>query len=404
MTALRTYLNEANAAHVPMLATSGKQFRSVEEAIAFLISNSGAADMVGASAGSPGTHGLVPAPAAGQQTYFLRGDATWAAPPGGGNVSNTGTPTAGQLPLWTNATTIGGYTVTGDGTLSGSAVLAVTSIGGKAVSLAGAFNTSGAFSVTLTATGATSVTLPTSGTLATNAQFAGSSAGLVPTSVGGTTNYLRADGTWAAPGGGMVYPGAGIANSTGTAWGTSYTVGTGANNIPQLDGAGKLQASILPAPGASTLGGVKSGAAGSHQFCTGVDTSGNHTFAQPAFSDLSGQIASSQIEAIKKQALTASSSTLTIDMSAGEYVVVTLSANVTTLTVNNWPADGTVGKLVLEVRSTGAFNITGWASAIWPGGTAPTVTSGSGKKDIFAIVSGDGGTTKYGNIVGQDFH
>lgn len=32
--------------------------------------------------------------------------------------------------------------------------------------------------------------------------FAGSTAGLVPTSAGGTTNFLRADGTWAAPSGG----------------------------------------------------------------------------------------------------------------------------------------------------------------------------------------------------------
>lgn len=35
-----------------------------------------------------------------------------------------------------------------------------------------------------------------------HAQFAGSAAGLVPTSAGGTTNYLRADGGWAAPAGG----------------------------------------------------------------------------------------------------------------------------------------------------------------------------------------------------------
>jgi hypothetical protein len=32
--------------------------------------------------------------------------------------------------------------------------------------------------------------------------FAGSAPGAVPTSVGGTTNFLRADGTWAAPAGG----------------------------------------------------------------------------------------------------------------------------------------------------------------------------------------------------------
>lgn len=33
-------------------------------------------------------------------------------------------------------------------------------------------------------------------------QFAGAAPGSVPTSLGGTSNFLRADGTWAAPGGG----------------------------------------------------------------------------------------------------------------------------------------------------------------------------------------------------------
>lgn len=37
-------------------------------------------DMKGATASAAGTHGLVPAPAAGKQTSFLRGDGTWVVP------------------------------------------------------------------------------------------------------------------------------------------------------------------------------------------------------------------------------------------------------------------------------------------------------------------------------------
>ncbi|TJV01960.1 MAG: hypothetical protein E5Y35_29390, partial [Mesorhizobium sp.] len=44
----------------------------------------------------------------------------------------------------------------------------------------------------------------------------------------------------------------------------------------------------LPTPQPVALGGVKSAAAPPHQFGTGVDTSGNPTFAQPAISDVSG--------------------------------------------------------------------------------------------------------------------
>lgn len=37
-------------------------------------------DMTGASSSAAGTHGLVPAPAAGKQASFLRGDGTWVVP------------------------------------------------------------------------------------------------------------------------------------------------------------------------------------------------------------------------------------------------------------------------------------------------------------------------------------
>jgi hypothetical protein len=43
-------------------------------------------------------------------------------------------------------------------------------------------------------------------------------------------------------GGSMVYPGAGVPSSTGSAWGASYTVGTAANNLVQLTSGGKLPA------------------------------------------------------------------------------------------------------------------------------------------------------------------
>lgn len=46
--------------------------------------------------------------------------------------------------------------------------------------------------------------------------------------------------TAAANGSSMVYPGSGVANSTGSAWGTSYTVGTAANNLVQLNASSQL--------------------------------------------------------------------------------------------------------------------------------------------------------------------
>lgn len=43
-------------------------------------------------------------------TTYLRGDGSCQNPPGGGNVSNSGTPTTGQIPVWQSSTTQSGVT------------------------------------------------------------------------------------------------------------------------------------------------------------------------------------------------------------------------------------------------------------------------------------------------------
>lgn len=100
---------------------------------------------------SSGAAGLAPA-SGGGTTNYLRADGTWAAPPGGGSgtVTSVGITTAGA----TDAVTISGSPVT----------------------------TSGNITVTVNT-------------------FSSTTAGVVPSSGGGTSNFLRADGTWAAPGG-----------------------------------------------------------------------------------------------------------------------------------------------------------------------------------------------------------
>lgn len=57
------------------------------------------------------------------------------------------------------------------------------------------------------------------------------------------TGYLKSDGTCDTPSGSATYPSAaGVANWDGSAWGTSYTVGTAANNLVQLNGSAQLPA------------------------------------------------------------------------------------------------------------------------------------------------------------------
>jgi hypothetical protein len=66
---------------------------------------------------------------------------------------------------------------------------------------------------------------------------------------------------------------------------------TNASNIT----SGTLPAARLPAPTATTLGGVESLSVVSHNFLTGISTAGAPTQAQPAFGDISGNISVSQM-------------------------------------------------------------------------------------------------------------
>jgi hypothetical protein len=87
------------------------------------------------------------------------------------NASGGGTPggSSGQI-QYDNSGSFGGFTMGGDATINtGTGSLTVASIGGKAVTLAGALTTSGAFATTLTTTATTNVTLPISGILLSTA-------------------------------------------------------------------------------------------------------------------------------------------------------------------------------------------------------------------------------------------
>lgn len=96
------------------------------------------------------------------------------------------------------------------------------------------------------------------------------------------------------------------------------------------------------------------------------------------------------------------SGSLTINRQNGEYQALTLTGDTTISNFTHWPASGQAGRVTLFVTNTGSFNITGWPAAVkWAGGVAPTVTSGSGKLDIFVFVNN--GVHLYGTIAGQNY-
>jgi len=129
-------------------------------------------------------------------------------------------------------------------------------------------NGSGGFS---NATAGTDYAAATTGT---SAQLLGSngSGGFSNVTVGSGLTYFA--GTLSSSGGSMVYPGAGIANSTGSAWGTSYTT-TGSGTVVVLSAGNPTLTSDM------TINGLSAGRGGNYASYTISNT--NTTFGTEAF-------------------------------------------------------------------------------------------------------------------------
>jgi hypothetical protein len=78
---------------------------------------------------------------------------------------------------------------------------------------------------------------------------------------------------------------------------------------------------------------------------------------------------------------------LDLDLSAGNFFTKTIAGN-STFTVSNTPASRAFA-FTLELTHTSG-TITWFSGVEWPGGTAPTLTTG--KTHLFMFVTDDGGT------------
>jgi hypothetical protein len=168
------------------------------------------------------------------------------------------------------------------------------------------------------------------------------------TTVGTTGQVLTSNGSTSAPTWSAVsqtYPGAGVPNSTGSAWGTSYTTS-----------------------GTGTVIALATGATLTTPTGTGI-----------------------------KETSTAISASA-IDLSAGNYFTKTISGT-TTFTVSNVASSGTVNSFILQLTNGGSATVNWFTGVKWAGGTAPTLTA-SGYDDLgfFTI---NGGTTWQGFVLGK---
>lgn len=101
---------------------------------------------------------------------------------------------------------------------------------------------------------------------------------------------------------------------------------------------------------------------------------------------------------------TISSNTLTLDLEVSNIFEISLNDSITSLVINNPPASGSGGSFTLKFTADGTYRAINWGSAIkWAGNAVPTLTSTSGKIDVFSFFTSDGGTTWLGFAGGQNF-
>ena len=134
------------------------------------------------------------------------------------------------------------------------------------------------------------------------------------------TGYLKSDGTCDTPSGSATYPSAaGVANWSGSAWGTSYTVGTGASNLVQLNGSAQLPAvsgALLTGSFTGTLIGSQTTLSGAIQTIgTELDGQDELLFDSDDFTETAGtgtvtvSIDKSAVEATQPSTLTLTTDT-----------------------------------------------------------------------------------------------
>lgn len=89
---------------------------------------------------------------------------------------------------------------------------------------------------------------------------------------------------------------------------------------------------------------------------------------------------------------------ITVSLANGTVQQLTLTGNAT-ITMPT----ATAGKsfvIMLKQDGTGGRTVT-WSTVVWPGGTAPTITSTASKQDIFSFFAD--GTSWYGATIGQNY-
>lgn len=109
---------------------------------------------------------------------------------------------------------------------------------------------------------------------------------------------------------------------------------------------------------------------------------------------------------IRQTTVAPSAGVITIDLSLGNTWLVNLTANVTSVSLTNFPTTGYAQRVVLYFKQdgTGGRTVAGWpAGTKWPASTPPTITPAANAVDSVVLDTFDAGTTIYGTLAAQNY-
>jgi hypothetical protein len=262
------------------------------------------------------------------------------------------------------------------------------------------------------------------GTGATTVNGALAALGISPLP-GGTTDYLRADGTWdVPPGGGLSLPagdlggtsGAPVVRSVnGVVTSGEYARGNGAALAMSAILAADLPTATAGAKGAIQLGGGTvnylradgtwdAPPGGSTTLAGDTDTA----ISSPATGQglvWNGTKWANAAGLESSYAIGSPGASHALDVTAGAVQTVTLTANMT----YSWataPGSGAWSFTLIQTQnSSGPWTVTWPASPVpkWQDGTPAAPTANPNAVDVFVFFTPDGGTTWFGSMAGANF-
>ena len=209
--------------------------------------------------------------------------------------------------------------------------------------------------------------------------------GVIPTLTSSTATFGTTTSTAATITSGTI---TNLASTTGTIATLNSTTGTIATLVAS---AGTFAGSLVNVT-TGTIGNLTTTLTGDVTISAGVATASTATVAKLA-------VAQEYTAAHNFNATTLTSgSSIAWDLSSNQVARLALSTNGTMADASN-KVDGSV-YILLVTQGTGSNTLAWDATYKWPGGTAPTLTTGSAKSDIFTFISN--GTSLFG-VASQNY-